>query len=91
MKKSRLNFFIKSAIVTFIGFCVITIVKQQFTLNEIKASISEVSGAVAEKELSIEELNDTLSHPFDRDYVIRIAREKLNYCLPDEVIFYSDR
>jgi cell division protein FtsB len=39
---------------------------------------------------SIEALQNKLDTPFDNDYIIALAKEKLNYCLPDEVIFYND-
>lgn len=91
MGKSRMNFFIKAAIITFICFCLVTIIKLQFTFNELKQTNAELQKQIDNYEFSIEELDDQLERPFDRDYIIRIAREKLNYCLPDEIIFYSDR
>ena len=46
--------------------------------------------AIADTEQNIEALQDQLEAPFDDDYVIRIAREKLNLSLPQEIIFYND-
>ena len=31
-----------------------------------------------------------LDTPFDKDYIIALAKDKLGYCLPDEIIFYND-
>jgi hypothetical protein len=31
-----------------------------------------------------------LDAPLDDEFKIRIAREKLGMCFPDEIIFYSD-
>ena len=51
----------------------------------------------AEKEQYIEELNDEISElqhfvdmPLDDAYKIRIARERLGMCFPDEIIYYTD-
>ena len=51
----------------------------------------------AEKEAYIEQLrdkNDELRYlvemPLDDNYKIRIAREKLGMCFPDEIIFHSE-
>ena len=42
-------------------------------------------------EEEIERIREELDHEMDDDYIMRIAREKLNYYLPDEIIFYNDR
>jgi cell division protein FtsB len=38
----------------------------------------------------IEELRYLLDSPVDRDYIIRMAREKLGLNLPDEIVYYND-
>ena len=50
-----------------------------------------------EHELYIEQLNDEIDElqylvdmPLDDAYKIRIAREKLGMCFPDEIIYYTD-
>ena len=50
-----------------------------------------------EKEEYIKELKDDLQRleymldaPLDDEFKIRIAREKLGMCFPDEIIFYSN-
>lgn len=45
----------------------------------------------AEYEEAIDKLKFDLEQEMDEDYIMRIAREKLNYYLPDEIIFYNDR
>ena len=44
-----------------------------------------------EYEDRIERLKEELEQPMTDEYIMRIAREKLGYYLPDEVIFYNDR
>ena len=38
----------------------------------------------------IEELKYLVDHPVDRDYIIRMAREKLGLNLPGEIVYYND-
>ena len=39
---------------------------------------------------NIEELEYLIEAPMDRDYIIRIAREKLGLVLPDEIVYHTD-
>lgn len=50
-----------------------------------------------EKEAYLEQLDDDveqlrylLKAPLDDEYKIRIAREKLGMCFPDEIVFHTD-
>jgi cell division protein FtsB len=50
-----------------------------------------------EKEAYIKQLNEDIAEleylvdmPLDDKFKIRIAREKLGMCFPDEIIFYTD-
>ncbi|MBQ7779891.1 MAG: septum formation initiator family protein [Clostridia bacterium] len=61
---------------------------EQAKLNDAEA---ELRAQKEEFEEKIDRLKEELAHPMTDDYVMRIAREKLGYYLPDEVIFYNDR
>ena len=41
-------------------------------------------------EVEIEELKYLIDCPLDREYIIRVAREKLGLALPDEIVYYND-
>lgn len=90
MKAKSVNIFIKAAILTFIVFSGFTIVKMQFEFNKLKASREILEKQIQEYELRLEKLTEEYSEPFNKDYIIKIAREKLNYRLPEEIIFYND-
>ena len=62
--------------------------KEQAELDEAEA---ELRAQKEEYEEKIDRLKEELAHPMTDDYVMRIAREKLGYYLPDEVIFFNDR
>ncbi len=88
--KKRSNIFVKSAVLIFIVFCSVTIIKMQFEFNNLKQDKAEVESQIKNYELKIDELEARLNEEFDTDYIMRIARDKLNYRLPEEIIFYND-
>ena len=71
-------------------FCTVTIIKMQFEFNSLKESKSAVEEQIKVYELKIDELQARLEEDFDTEYIMRIAREKLNFRLPEEIIFYND-
>ena len=88
--KKRSNIFVKAAALVFIVFCTVTIIKMQFEFNNLKEDKAEVEEQIKAYELKIDELQARLEEEFDTDYIMRIAREKLNFRLPEEIIFYND-
>ncbi len=92
MKKSaRLNFFIKLTILVVICFCAVNIIRLRTEYNSLRAEEAELRAQKEAYQEEIDRLKAELAHPMDDEYVMRIAREKLGYYLPDEVIFYNDR
>ncbi len=58
---------------------------------------NEIMEQKEEKEAYIVELNDDIDRleylvdaPLDDNYKIRVAREKLGMCFPDEIIFHTE-
>ena len=92
MKKgARLNFFIKLTILVVICFCAVNIIRLRTEYNSLRATEAELRAQKEQYEEKIGRLKEELEHPMDGEYVMRIAREKLGYYLPDEIIFYNDR
>ena len=88
--KNRSNIFVKAAAVVFIVFCTVTIIQMQFEFNSLKEDKAKVEQQIQLYELKIDELQSRLDEEIDEEYIMRIAREKLNYRLPEEIIFYND-
>ena len=84
------NLFVRIAMVVIIAVCVFTIVRLQIQFNELNDTRKELTAQVKSYSDSIEQKSEELKKPFDRDYIIAIAREKLGYHLPDEIIYYND-
>ena len=87
---TRTNLFVKFAMVVIIIVCVFTIIKLQIQFNELNTQRKQLIAQVEEYNDLIEQKTEQLDEPFDEEYVIRVARSKLGYHLPDEVIYYND-
>ena len=58
--------------------------------SELERQKEALEDKVEEYEAEIEELEYLIDCPVDYDYIVRIAREKLNLYLPDDIIYYND-
>ena len=58
--------------------------------NEAMEKMEEKEAYVIELKNEIQRLEYMLDAPLDDEFKIRIAREKLGMCFPDEIIFYSE-
>ena len=91
MKTENLNFFVKLTMIVIIIFSVVSIVRLRTSYRELEAAEAEMQEQRVAYLDEIDRLKEELDHEMDQDYVMRIARERLNYYLPDEILFYSDR
>ena len=87
---TRTNIFVRLAVIIVIIVCLITILKLQIQFNKLNEEKKLLTAQVNEYREDIEELRAEIERPFDDEYVIRVAREKLGYHLPDEIIYYND-
>ena len=72
-------------------FCAVNIIMLRADYNDLRDREEELLREKQQYEDAIDKLRSDLDHEMDNDYIMRIAREKLNYYLPDEIIFYNDR
>ena len=87
---TKTNIFVRLAVIIVITVCLITILKLQIQFNKLNEERKVLTEQVEEYREDIEELKAEIERPFDDEYVIRVAREKLGYHLPDEIIYYND-
>lgn len=87
---TRTNLFVRIAMAVIIIVCLFTIVKLQMQFNELNTQRKQLIAQVEEYGDMIEQKVEQLDQPFDDEYVIRVARTKLGYHLPDEIIYYND-
>lgn len=80
----------KIAIAIAVVFCVVRIVSYQIEYSNLKAQQADIQEKIEYYTERVDELENKLEAPFDDEYIIKVAKEKLNYCLPEEIIFYND-
>ena len=90
MHSIRMSIPVKLAVFFAFVFLIITYVSTQIKFNNLTAQKEELNTRIETVNESIEALQNKLDTPFDKDYIIALAKDKLGYCLPDEIIFYND-
>ena len=79
-----------------VAFIVVVLIMSLSTLslvldgNRLRTEKEALQSQIAEVTENIDRLQNTLNTPFDYEYIVRVAREKLNYRLPEEIVFYND-
>ena len=90
--ENRIHFNIvtKIVIVIFVLAALGSLMYSMMKYNELQSKKNELQTQVDEYRMRIEELENEIAAPFNEEYVIKIARKKLNLSLPYSVIFYND-
>lgn len=91
MKKIAGSIIVKSAIILFAVFCVITVIRLQFKNNDIKSEIGEMNEKLEAAEKNLDDLKRQADEPYDEEYISGVAKEKIGLRYPDEVIFYNNK
>ncbi len=84
------NMIIKLGVIIFVIIGIFTVARLEMKYNDIETHRKELEAQYQENEVLIEELERELDAEFNDEYVIKIAKEKLNLCMPEEIIFYND-
>lgn len=89
-KKSKVYIAISAFLVFFLIFSIAYFLWSLMQYNEALEKMEEKEEYVIELKNEIQRLEYMLDAPLDDEFKIRIAREKLGMCFPDEIIFYSE-
>ena len=84
------NLVLKLGAIVFVIIGIFTVARLEMKYNDIETQRKELESQYLYNQELIEELKQELGAEFNEDYVIKIAKEKLNLCMPEEVIFYND-
>ncbi|MBP3919082.1 MAG: septum formation initiator family protein [Clostridia bacterium] len=88
--KKKASFFTKIAFFVFLGFCAITIFRMVMQIDNYKEEIVQTEEQIAYYQAQIEALGNELDTPIDYSYIRKIAKSKLNFSMPDDIVFYND-
>ncbi len=89
-KKGLASMLIQGFLILLFVFSLIFFLWSLMKYNKIMEDKKEDEAYVEQLTDEIEELQYLLDAPLDDAYKIRIAREKLGMCFPDEIIFYTE-
>ncbi len=68
-------------------FCIVKIVSLRIEYSDQKAQQEMIQEKIDYYSSEVDELENKLNAPFDKEYIISVANEKLDYCFPEEVFF----
>ena len=90
-KRPLVSTSLKILLVGLLISAIIIFVASFIRYSELQNQKRALNEQIKETEENIEETEYLLGIPLtDKDYIIRIAKEKLGLFLPDEIIYYSD-
>ena len=90
-KKTAAPMLIQVFLILLFVFAVVFFLRSLMNYNEIMKEAEKQEKKIENLNEEIEQLNYLIDAPLDDDYKIRIAREKLGMCFPDEIIFHTGR
>ena len=82
--------FFRTLVIAMMIVGVVSIVKLQLEYNSLKMRQDALILEINNTSERIEDLQSSLDTPFDNAYIIKIAREKLNLRLPEEIVYYNN-
>lgn len=87
--KSKAYTVIRVFLILLLVFSVVYFLWSLMQYNEAMEKKAEKQEYVAQLRDDIQRLEYMVDAPLDDEFKIRIAREKLGMCFPDEIIFYA--
>ena len=88
-KKSKVYIAVSAFLIFFLIFSLIYFLWSLMRYNEAMEKKEEKEAYVTELKNEIQRLEYMLDAPLDDEFKIRIAREKLGMCFPDEIIYHT--
>ncbi len=89
-KKNTASMLVQGFLAILFVFAVVFFVWSLMKYNKIMEEKKEDEAYVEQLNDRIEELQYLVDAPLDDAYKIRVAREKLGMCFPDEIIFHTE-
>lgn len=89
-KKTAASMLIQGFLVLLFVFAVVFFLWSLMNYNEKMKQTEEQRAKIEQLSDEIEQMQYLVDAPLDDDYKMRIAREKLGMCFPDEIIFHTD-
>jgi len=89
-EKSTFKLLLKVFIILLFVFSLVFFIWSAMKYNKLLETKEDKERYISELRENVDELEYLIEMPLDDEYKIRIAREKLGMCFPEEMIFYTD-
>lgn len=89
-ERSTLYTLLKVFVVLIFVFALVFFLWSLMKYNKLLDEKEDKEKYISELRENIDELEYLVDMPLDDEYKIRVARERLGMCFPDEMIFYTD-
>lgn len=89
-KKEKMHIAVRVFLALLLTFSIVYFLWSLMQYNESMEKKAEKEEYIADLKDDIQQLRYMVDAPLDEEFKIRIAREKLGMCFPDEIIFYGD-
>ena len=89
-RKSKVNMIVRIFLGFLLVFAIVYFLWSLMQYNDAMKTKEEKQAYVESLRDEIQRLEYMVDAPLDDEFKIRIAREKLGMCFPDEIIFYGE-
>ena len=89
-RKSKVNMIVRIFLGFLLVFAIVYFLWSLMQYNDAMKTKEEKQAYVDSLKDEIQRLEYMVDAPLDDEFKIRIAREKLGMCFPDEIIFYGE-
>ena len=86
----RSNLIIRVAFILIFIFLFVSVINLQIQMRDLRKQRDALAVTVQEYQDSVDELEVRIATPIDDEYIERIARDRLGYRKPGEIIYYND-
>lgn len=90
-KRSAASMLIQGFLILLFVFAVVFFLRSLMNYNKVMEEAKQREQKIEKLTDEIEQLEYLIDAPLDEDFKIRIAREKLGMCFPDEIIYFADK
>lgn len=88
-KPQKHSFILTLALLLAVGYFVISFISAQLEIREKEKQAAEVRAQVEQQQAENERLQAVVGGGDEKQYIERVAREKLGYVMPDEKVYYD--
>jgi len=86
----KTNLVLRTAAALIFVFLFVSVINLQVEMNELRAERDVRAERIQQLQDNVDELELRIAEPIDDEFIERIAREELGYCMPNEIIFYNN-